>query len=143
MEIRISWANVDDADELASLDKTINRELMHLTPQSSDQFKKVIRKSKYLTLVARSNGKLVGYLQSGHRNTKTHVWVEGVIVSKEFRRKGIARMLVNKFAGYWRDRVEYIVLLTGDENINIFKKLGFAKKQNYMGYDYKRKKSSR
>jgi ribosomal protein S18 acetylase RimI-like enzyme len=136
MAIEISWAAAKDAKELESLDRMAHEEDRFWRMQSKSKFVSVIRKSKFLTLIARENGRAIAYLQSGERNTRTHVWVENVFVLGEFRRRSIAKSLMRKFTAHWRGKVDYIVLLTADEKIDIFKRLGFRKEMNYMRYDY-------
>jgi len=132
MAIKISWADVRDAKELATLDKAANEEDRFWKVQSKSKFEDLIRKSKFLTLVARKDGDAIAYLQSDTRNTRTHLWVENVFVREEFRRQRIAKSLMEKFIGHWRGKVDYIVLLTPDEKVDIFKRLGFEKKMSYM-----------
>ncbi|MGD0728772.1 MAG: GNAT family N-acetyltransferase, partial [Candidatus Micrarchaeaceae archaeon] len=64
---------------------------------------------------------------------------ENIFVINEFRRKGIAKLLVDKFTSYWLTRVDNIVLITADTNLKIFEQLGFRKEMNYMGYKNRRK----
>lgn len=143
MAISISWAKMDDVEDLEDIDKIAHHENRFWESQSRAEFAAVIKKSAFLTLVARDNSKIVGYLQSGHRNTKKHMWIENVMVLEEFRRQGIARMLVNRFISHWREKVDYIVLITPDHNVEVFERLGFEKEMNYMGYKYSKKKARR
>jgi ribosomal protein S18 acetylase RimI-like enzyme len=108
--------------------------------QSKSKFANTIKNSKFLTIVAKEDGKAIAYLQSGSRNTKTHVWVENLFVKKEFRRQKVAKSMMEKFTAHWRDKVDFIVLLTADEKVEIFKRLGFQKHMNYMVHRHSRKK---
>jgi len=136
MAVKTTWAKVRDINDIIHLNKIYHKENNFWIVPSKYGQHKLIKKSKYLTLVARDNEKLVGYLQSGLRNNKIHFWIEDIIVLKEFRRKGIAKLLVRKFVKHWNKRVENIVLITSDRNLKIFKKLGFRKEMNYMGYRF-------
>jgi ribosomal protein S18 acetylase RimI-like enzyme len=140
MTIKLSWVTADDIDGLVKLDKIAHKENKFWNIQSKAQFKKVVKRSKFLTIIAKNNQTPIGYLQSGLKNTKLHVWIDDIYVIKEFRKKGIAKMLVNKFVNHWKNKVNYIVLITEDKNIKIFEKLGFEKEMNYMGYKYSRGK---
>ncbi len=140
MAIKISWADAGDAKELAALDKEARDEDRFWKVQSSSKFGDTIRKSKFLTLVARKDGDIIAYLQSDTRNTRTHLWVENVFVRREFRRQRIANSLMEKFIAHWRGKVDYIVLLTPDEKVDIFKRLGFEKEMSYMVHRRSRKR---
>jgi predicted GNAT family acetyltransferase len=139
MVIKISWAKVSDANDLERLDKIAHKEKKWWEIQSKNDFKKVINESAFLTLIVREDDKPIAYLQSGLRNTKKHLWIENIFVINEFRRKGIAKLLVDKFTSYWLTRVDNIVLITADTNLKIFEQLGFRKEMNYMGYKNRRK----
>jgi len=143
MAVEISWAKMSDVEDLEAMDRIAQHENRFWVPQTKADFGKVIKRSGFLTLIARQNGKAVGYLQSGHRNTDKHMWIENVMVLEEYRKKGIARMLVNRFISHWRDKVDYIVLITPDHNVEVFERLGFEKEMNYMGYKYSRKKTNK
>lgn len=143
MTVTISWAKMNDIADLEAIDRIAHNENRFWETQSRADFGRVIRKSGFLTLIARQNGNVVGYLQSGHRNTKKHMWIENVMVLKEFRKQGIARRLVNRFISHWRKKVDYIVLITPDHNVEVFERLGFEKEMNYMGYKYSKKKMRR
>jgi ribosomal protein S18 acetylase RimI-like enzyme len=139
MRTEISWAAIGDAKELESLDRMAHEEDRFWKMQSKSKFEGIIKKSKFLTLIAREDGRAIAYLQSGERNTRTHVWVENVFVAEKFRGRNIAKSLMEKFTNHWRGRVDYIVLLTADEKVDIFKRLGFEKEMNYMAYKHSRK----
>ncbi len=134
MAIKISWATFDDMEDWVALDKLAHKENRNWLIGSRSGYRKMIRKSKFLMLMARCDGKLVGYLQSGLRNTKEHLWIEDITVVKEFRKRGIAKLMVNKFVRHWKSRAGAIVLITSDNNMKIFERLGFKKEMNYMGY---------
>lgn len=140
MNVVLSWASKKDVPELVNIDKIANSHDSGWLLQSAKEFYSVIRESKYLTVIARVDGKAVGYLQSGFRNTKRHMWIENVIVLEEFRNRGIARMMVNKFVSHWKSKIDHIVLITEDRNMGVFRALGFEKEMNYMGYRHSRGK---
>ena len=140
MGVVLYWAGKKDVQDLVSMDREANNENPGWMLQSAKEFSSVIRKSKYLTIIARAGGKPAGYLQSGLKNNKKHMWIENVIVLDEFRRKGIARMMVNKFVNHWKSKIDHIVLITEDRNIGVFRALGFEKEMNFMGYKHSRGK---
>ncbi len=140
MAIKISWAEVGDAKDLEALDRMAHDENRFWKVQTKSKFADFIKNSKFLTLVAKEDGKAVAYLQSGERNTKTHVWVENVFVKEEYRRQKIAKSLMEKFTGHWKSKVDYIVLLTADERVDVFKRLGFEKHMNYMVHNQSKKR---
>ena len=142
MAIDISWAQAGDAKELERLDKMAQEENRTWKVQTTSQFKKIINKSKYFVLVARRGDEAIGYLQADLKNTNTHAWVENVYVRREFRKGGLAKAIMLKFTNHWKGKVDYIVLLTSDEHVGVFKKLGFEKEMNYMGYRHARGKKS-
>ena len=137
MAIKITWATTKDVDKLYDLDKIAHKENKFWNVQTKASFRKIIKKSKFLTIIAFNNNKPVGYLQSGMKNTKIHLWIENIFVVKKYRKKGIARLLVKRFTSHWKSRVENIVLITSDRNLRIFKRLGFKKEMNYMNYKKK------
>jgi ribosomal protein S18 acetylase RimI-like enzyme len=134
MVIKISWATINNVKDLVELDTIANKEKRWWEIQSKNKFGKVIKKSKFLTIIAKIDQKPIGYLQSGLKNTQVHVWIDNIYVVKEFRKKGIAKLLVNKFVNHWKRKDNNIVLITADSNLKVFEKLGFKKQMNYMGY---------
>jgi ribosomal protein S18 acetylase RimI-like enzyme len=140
MAIKISWAKMNDLKDLIALNKLAHKENKSWEVGLKSEYRKVIRKSKFLTLMAWYNGRPVAYLQSGLRNTKKHLWIEDILVLKEFRNKGVGKMLINKFVNHWRNKADFIVLITEDKNMKIFNKLGFEKEMNYTGYKHSKGK---
>ena len=143
MAIEISWAKQSDTEDLEAIDEIEHEDNSLWIPQSKADFAKVIKKSAYLTLIAREDEKPIGYLQSGERNTKKHLWVENVMVLKKYRKQGVARKLVNHFIAHWKDQVDYIVLITPGPHVEAFERMGFEKEMHYMGYKYSRGKEPR
>ena len=63
---------------------------------------------------------------------KDDVWLKNIYVLKKFRKKNIARYLIKKCCDYWKKKIDLILLLTADRNLEIFERLGFNKTMNYM-----------
>jgi len=140
MAVKIYWAGRGDAKDLESLDRMAHEEDRFWKVQSKSKFEDTIRRSKFLTLIAKEGSEPIAYLQSGARNTKSHAWIENVFVKREFRRRKIAKYLVQKFISQWKSKVDYIVLLTADEKVEIFKRLGFERQMNYMVHKQSKKR---
>jgi ribosomal protein S18 acetylase RimI-like enzyme len=129
MEMR--FARQKDAPALASLDKQAHSEMSYWKPQSTRTFQATIKTCPHSISVALINKQAVGYLevQQGKKIT-----VENIYVLQQWRRKNIARALMEHSLSFWKNKSESITLLAADRNVKIFEKLGFRKTMNYMEY---------
>ena len=134
MKIEISFAKIKDARELTKVDKIANKEFKWWHPSTKRDFEKVIKKSKYLVVVAKDDEKIVGYLEANFKGDKETIWIENVYTIQKFRNRQIAKKLMNKFVKNWKNKVNNIVLLTADRNKKILGRLGFKKTMNYMEF---------
>jgi predicted acetyltransferase len=58
-------------------------------------------------------------------------------LNKEYRKKGIAKKLIDSILKKWQNKSKSIVLLTSNKNTKIFNRLGFKKAMNFMEYNKK------
>ena len=130
MEIR--KAKFPDSVMLAETDRIAGKEMKFWAVQSEKDFKKSIKVKNYLAIVAFSDGRMVGYLDSEYDSWKKIVWLKNIFVLKKFRRNKVAKMMLKALEKYWKSKVDLCVLLTSDRNLKIFEKLGFKKTMNYM-----------
>ncbi|MEK6888559.1 MAG: GNAT family N-acetyltransferase [Nanoarchaeota archaeon] len=124
MVILIRKAIPKDASQLNKLDIVANKEKPWWEVQSVSEF----RKSVKFIFVAESTEEIIGYAQLKKDNKK--FWLENIYVLKNYRKKQIAKKLVNCLLKEIKPK--YVSLITSDENLRIFEKLGFKKTMNYM-----------
>ncbi len=118
MNIRIGKKT--DIKQLIILDKKANKEIKWWSPLNRKDFIKIINKK--MLYVAESKKEIFGYL-SGTNNNKKLI-LDNIFVKREYRNKGIAVKLINKFI---RDNKNFeAVRLDCPERLRSFyEKLGF------------------
>lgn len=126
------FARINDAKELEEIDKIGNKELANWLPNKKNDFIRLIRNK--LIIVAKENNKVVGYLSLRPDKESKWLWVEDVYVIKNWRKKGISKLLIRELIKYKNKEFpkRKLVLLTTGKNVKIFKKLGFKKTLNFM-----------
>ncbi len=92
-----------------------------------------MKKGKLVFVVAEADGRIVGTARIERKNGReSHLAEFGIAVSKDYRSKGIGKMLWN--AGYerakklWGGKVRYLILYVFENNDiaqNFYRKLGF------------------
>ena len=104
------------------------------------EFLEILRDKKILLLVIEENKKLIGYM---HATFFKNIYRKGgyvgdIFVLKEFRRKGIATKLINKFIKILKNRrykmISLSVNIKNKKAVRLYKKLGF----NICNYDLKK-----
>lgn len=104
------------------------------------EFLEILRDKKILLLVIEENKKLIGYM---HATFFKNIYRKGgyvgdIFVLKEFRRKGIATKLINKFIKVLKNRgykmISLSVSIKNKKAVRLYKKLGF----NICHYDLKK-----
>ena len=104
------------------------------------EFLEILRDKKILLLVVEENKKLIGYM---HATFFKNIYRKGgyvgdLFVLREFRRKGIATKLINKFIKALKNRgykmISLSVNIKNKKAIILYKKLGF----NICNYDLKK-----
>ena len=97
-----------------------------------------IKDPKNLTLVAENNGKIIGYSwgyveQLGKYSIGK---IQELIVSAQYRRKGIGTQLIKNLLKFFEDKnctiVEVMVNIKNNAAFKTYKKLGFEKKEYRM-----------
>ncbi|MEK6933675.1 MAG: GNAT family N-acetyltransferase [Nanoarchaeota archaeon] len=125
-------ATTRDANSLDELDRSAWEEIKNWSLQTKQNFKRSLKNQKFYFLIASEDKKDVGYLESEYDKEKDAVWLKNIYVLKKFRKKNIARYLIKKCCDYWKKKIDLILLLTADRNLEIFERLGFNKTMNYM-----------
>ncbi len=136
MEFTIRVANSKDIVDLLELEKEAHSEISWWKKQTKKEFLHSMSVSKYNVMVAIHNGKVVGYVQ-GELNIRGYgrfksLFLENIYVLKKYRRRGVARLLVQMFTAYWCKKRKYVELMTTKKNRKIFEKLGFKWTMVYM-----------
>jgi ribosomal protein S18 acetylase RimI-like enzyme len=126
--MKIRKANLKDLNELVKLDKVAHDEKSWWIPKSKREFDSVINNKKSFIIVCEENGNILGYLEAKLDNKKFSI--ENVYVKKNYRKKGIAAKLLNFFVSNKKPRA--IELITSDDNLRLFERLGFRKAANLM-----------
>ncbi len=132
--IKTEFAKIKYAKELEEIDKIGNSELSGWLPNKEKDFIKLIKKKSII--VAKDNHKIIGYLSFRPDKESKWLWLEDTYMLKNWRKRGIAKLLIKKLVGYKNKKFpkRKLVLLTSDRNLKIFNKLGFIKTMNFMEY---------
>ena len=134
--MKIEYAKIKDATELAEVDKIGDNELNGWLPNKKQDFARIIKKSKNSIILAKNKNKIVGYLSSRPDKESKWLWVEDIYILKNWRKKGLAKLLIKKLVKYKNKKFKKrkIVLLTGNKNSKVFGRIGFKKTMNFMEY---------
>ncbi|MEK6825811.1 MAG: GNAT family N-acetyltransferase [Nanoarchaeota archaeon] len=130
--INIRRATLPDAKALASLDALARREMRVWALQKEKDFVHSLNKKDSYFLIALEGKSFVGYIETEFDAPKEIVWIKNIFVIKKYRKKKIARQMIQQITHYWKKNTKLIVLLTADRNLKIFNKLGFRKTMNYL-----------
>ena len=116
------FARINDAKELEEIDKIGNKELANWLPNKKNDFIRLIRNK--LIIVAKENNKVVGYLSLRPDKESKWLWVEDVYVIKNWRKKGISKLLIRELIKYKNKEFpkRKLDLLTTRKNLKIYKK---------------------
>ena len=128
----IRRASVRDVCVLAELDKLAHKEMKVWALQSEKDFTRSLRKKDFYFLIGYIKNHAVGYVETEYDAPKEIVWIKNIFVKKEYRKKKIARQLIQHITRYWKRKTRLMVLLTADRNLGIFERLGFKKTMNYL-----------
>ena len=136
MEFTIRVANSKDIVDLLELEKEAHSEISWWKKQTKKEFLHSMSISKYNVMVAIHNEKIIGYIQAelnirGYGRFKS-LFLENIYVLKKYRRKGVAKLLVQMFTVYWCKKRKYVELVTTKKNRKIFEHLGFEWTMVYM-----------
>ena len=70
-----------------------------------------------------------------YRNCKNVGHIEDIIIDKDYRGKGLSKLIINKLLESAREKDCYkIILNCKDHNIGFYEKCGFIKDNNQMSY---------
>lgn len=130
--IEIEYAKEKDFRVLAKMDRIAYEEMKVWTLQTEKDFLKSLRKKDSYFLIAYSGKEPIGYIETEFDSPKEIVWIKNIFVLRKYRKRDIARKLIQKTTVYWKRKTRLIVLLTADKNLKIFEKLGFRKTANYL-----------
>ena len=128
----IRKADVKDATDLAVLDSLAHREMKIWALQKEKDFARSLCKKDYYFLIAHDGKGAVGYIETEFDPPKEIVWIKNIFITKKYRKKRIARQMIQQITRYWGRKTRLLVLLTADRNLKIFEKLGFTKTMNYL-----------
>lgn len=132
--MKIEFAKINESKELEEIDEIGNSELANWLPNKKNDFVRLIKNKSII--VAKENNKIVGYLSLRPDKESKWLWVEDVYIIKNWRKKGISKLLVRELINHKNKKFpkRKLVLLTTDKNVKIFKKLRFKKTLNFMEY---------
>lgn len=134
--VKIAVANGSDAHELASLDKLAHQEDEEWGLRTRSEFLAITESHTKSILLARLRGKLVGYAYVKLKRSRKglFLWIEDVYVLEQFRKKHVAKRLIETAINLWKPKIRHASLLTSNKNVKIFSKLGFRRVMNYMSF---------
>ena len=111
--MKIRKAESKDLDELIKLDKMAHEEKEWWIEQNKKEFERIIKERKFYLFVAESDSLLLGYLQAEKKKNK--IQIENIYVKKDYRKKGIAKCLINFFLN--NNNARLVELVTSDDNL--------------------------
>ncbi len=145
VDVTIRMAELDDLDALLSLadelalsdlpyDKQVQLDWAH-SDKGIEYFKQKIEEKEAVCLVALHNNKLIGYATGGIKNIPSYRLIkvaelENILVSHNFRNKGIGKLLVQTFLDWateqGADKASVSVFSSNVEGISFYIREGFA-----------------
>jgi ribosomal protein S18 acetylase RimI-like enzyme len=112
-------------------------------PKGRDRYDKIeyeLKRGNAIFLVAEINGKLVGSILGTHDGRKG--WLNRLAVAPEFRRQGIARMLVTEvercFSELGIEIVACLIENWNTESIQVFERLGYKRHSDIVYFTKRR-----
>ena len=103
------------------------------------QFKEILDNDKYLGIyILEENDNLIGagtilFEKKFIHNISLYGHIEDIIIKKEYRKKGLGKLLINNLIQVCKDRKCHKILLDcSDELINFYEKCGFKNNGNQM-----------
>lgn len=131
MNYQIEMAIIDDAEEILKLQKLAyqieakrynNFKIPPLT-QTLEEFKNQF--TDHIILKAVSNGKIIGTVRAHEKNGTC--FIGRLAVQPDIQNQGIGRALMKEIEKYYTPkRYELFVGLYSDNNIHLYKKLGYS-----------------
>ncbi len=119
-------------NEYSNFDKTLD---CGWPPNNKDYFKDSIKDENFISLVAVSNRKIIGYLIGSihkaeeYRKLKELAEVDNTFVLEEHRGKGVGKKLFEEFLEWSKkrgiDRMKVVASSKNKKAINFYKKCGF------------------
>lgn len=133
MENKVRLVSLDDISKISSLEK---RCLLH--PWEEEELIKLVKMPSKDAFCYEEEGKILGYM--GFSFLLDEAEVGNICVDSEYRRRGIASILINEAISYLADKeVERLFLEVDSDNggaISLYEKLGFepiGRRNNYYG----------
>ena|SRR3989344_6274906 len=130
--MNIRKANQKDVESLEEINLIAKKDTGWWIPQNILFYKKFLKNKNNSIYLALNKNKLVGFLGLEFNKERKSTWINDVYVLQEYRKKKIAKKLIQFALKDWKKKSKSIVLLTADKNISIFEKLGFKKTMNFM-----------
>ena len=130
--MNIRKATPKDCSALERINLIAQKERGWWIPQNARFYKKFLKKNSNDVLVAYDDNNLIGFLSLEYNKEQKSVWINDVFVIPAARKRGVAKKLVELAIKRWKNKSKSIVLLTSDNNVPIFEKIGFKKKLNFM-----------
>lgn len=122
--MKIRPGKKDDLKELIELDKELDKEIKWGVPIKKSEFLKLIREKRIF--VAEEKKKIIGYLSSEIENKK--IILDALYVSKDFRNKNVANMLIKKFlSGLKKTKYNEVRLNCLEKLERFYERFGFEK----------------
>ncbi|MBC8490345.1 MAG: GNAT family N-acetyltransferase [Bacteroidetes bacterium] len=127
MEVKIREFQIEDYYNLISLWKKANLEYKPKGRDRRDKIEKELEDNPSFILLAEEDGELVGSVLGSHDGRKG--WLNRLAVAPEYRKKSIARKLVNEAEKKLEKQgIEIIACLIegwNKQSIKVFEKLGY------------------
>ncbi|MEM4134266.1 MAG: ribosomal protein S18-alanine N-acetyltransferase [Candidatus Micrarchaeia archaeon] len=126
MEIQIfKW---EDIDEIIKIEK----ESFEKDSWDKEEFMKFFETCKDSFLVAKENGKIIGYIILQMIEPKKG-YIRSIAVKKEKRKKGVAKSLIKYLIKKFELEEISLHVRAGNDAINFYKKLGFKEIEIFKG----------
>ena len=141
MEVQIREFKMDDYDNLITLWNKANLEYKPKGRDRRDKIEKELKDNPSFILLAEVDGQLIGSVLGSHDGRKG--WLNRLAVAPEYRKKNIARKLVNEAEKRLEEQGMKIIacLIEGwnTQSMKVFEKLGY---ERYPGVEYYTKRKN-
>lgn len=130
-EVKIEKMTFDDLDEVYAIDKE-----SFPIPWSKTSFEEELKNMLSIYLVAKEDGKVIGYIGSWMIIDECHI--TNIAILPSHRRKGIASKLVKELMNYCNENgISYMLLEVRTNNVpaqKLYEKFGFKSDGIRKGY---------